>query len=246
MSQSDTDVSKFTAPLPEGDSLRALLQPGINALRCHWPQFLFFQALSLGMVVSYFNFERVEFYCQKLAVLKQETGLWFAAVSLVIAGFILPEIAKYLLRSGNRVKPRHYLSTMLFFAGGGILIDLQYHLFSFLFGAGADAQTIIKKVIADQFIATPLYGVPYWIIVFAWRENGYRFRPTFKMISRRWYRHSVMPLLLPAWCYWIPATMMIFSMPGPLQFSLFAFSMAAWSLILLFIASKEKPVVNNI
>ena len=156
----------------------------------------------------------------------------------VIAGTILPEIAKLLLpRAGRQsITLRDLLINAAFFAGAGALVDTQYRLLAMILGSDMGMGTSIRKMLVDQFILTPTYGVPYWILAYAWKANGFRILPTLGGINRRWYLTSVLPLLIPAWVYWIPMTLMIYSLPGNLQFVLFILAMAAWSLVMVFIA----------
>ena len=48
-----------------------------------------------------------------------------------------------------------------------------------------------------------------------------------------------MPLLIPGWAFWIPMTLMIYSLPGELQFCMFSLALAAWSLIMIFVADRR-------
>jgi hypothetical protein len=41
---------------------------------------------------------------------------------------------------------------------------------------------------------------------------------------------------LPNWLFWIPMVSIIYALPVPLQFLLFVPALAAWSLIMVFIA----------
>jgi hypothetical protein len=56
-------------------------------------------------------------------------------------------------------------------------------------------------------------------------------------LGRGFIAGRVMPLLVPCWCFWIPIVAIVYALPGPLQFLMFAFALAAWSLIMVFIAS---------
>jgi hypothetical protein len=227
-------------------SLRRLLTPGLSALRHHWAPFVAFEAFALLLVLGYFNVPIVHRGCERLSEFKAQWGLLFSMVTMVIAGVFLPEVAKALL-SGRRTESfwSELPSTILFFALGGLIIDLQYRLLALIVGNGMDFGTAVQKMLIDQFITTPLYGTPYWIIVYAWRRNRYRIAPTLSVISPGWYLRQVLPMLLPAWFFWIPMTLMIFSLPGPLQFSLFSLAMAAWSLIMVFVASHPTTASNE-
>ena len=46
----------------------------------------------------------------------------------------------------------------------------------------------------------------------------------------------MLPLLLPNWCFWVPMVTIVYALPAALQFLLFVLLLAAWSLIMVFIA----------
>jgi len=73
--------------------------------------------------------------------------------------------------------------------------------------------------------------------LFLWRQRGWSWARTRPELRRGFIGARVMPLLVPAWCFWIPIVAIVYALPGPLQFLMFAFALAAWSLILVFIAS---------
>jgi hypothetical protein len=54
-----------------------------------------------------------------------------------------------------------------------------------------------------------------------------------------------MAILIPNWLFWIPMVSIIYALPVPLQFLLFIPALAAWSLIVVFIAT-QPDAGNNI
>lgn len=232
-------MTQTTAPTDL--SLRTLLAPGIDGVRRYWRPFVMLQAIALLVVVGYYQSDAVRDVCHRLAEMKTAGGLLFSAAAVMIAGALLPEAAKAAVLGERRFPPkrlRNIAFAMAGFAGSGIITDLQYRLFDLAIGPGTDAATVTTKVLTDQFFTTPLYGVPYWIVLYSWRANRFNLPATLRQISPRWYAARVLPLLLPCWCFWIPMTAMIFSLPGGLQFCLFSLAIAAWSLVMIFIASR--------
>lgn len=228
-------------------TFRSLIAPGIQAVRHSWPAFLLLQSLALLLVLGYFYSDRVAAACGGLADLKLRMGLIYSALAAVVAGVLLPESAKALVlgqRTFDRTRRRHIVFMLFAFAGNGIITDLQYRGFAILFGHDNAPVTVVSKVLFDQFITTPIYGVPYWILLYGLRAHRYHPGRLLAELSPRWYLTRVLPLLLPCWCYWIPMTLMIYSLPGPLQLSLFAMAMAAWSVVMIFIASRQGQRTN--
>jgi hypothetical protein len=173
---------------------------------------------------------------------KTAGGLPFAAASAAFAGGILPELATRLAdRRGGRVRGRGapIAFNIAFFAFNGIVIDLLYRGEARLFGADASIGTIASKTAFDQFVFNPLW-LPLIIALYTWQREGFRLAPTTRaLLVPRFYRTQVLPLLLPAWCFWIPMVSIIYALPVPLQFLLFVLALGAWSLIMVSIASGE-------
>jgi hypothetical protein len=227
---------------PPPITLQSTLAPGIAAVKTYWRPFLLLQSAAAMLVVSYFASNHVRAICQQLSTFKQQAGFAFSAVSAAFAGAILPELAKILVmgdRKFDQKRLRDVGFALVIFAGIGVIIDAQYRILGMVLGNGDRPVTIIAKVLADQFITTPIYGTPYFLVVYALRANRYNLLLTARQMTPRWYATRVMPLLIPGWCYWIPMTSLIYSLPGPLQFFLFDFALAAWSLLIVFVSTHE-------
>ncbi len=227
---------------PPPTTLASLTAPGIAAVRRYWKPFLFLQAVAFLMVLGYYTTGPVRLACDRLSTLKEHGGLVFDAIAAAIAGAILPELAKAIML-GDRAITQKRLANVGFalfaFAGAGVIADLQYRAFGWLVGTGTDWRTIGRKILMDQFVTTPSYGTTYWVLVYAIRANRYDLLKTARQLSARWYVRYVLPLLIPAWAFWIPMVALIFSLPGPLQFCLYCFALAAWSLLMVFVATRE-------
>jgi hypothetical protein len=170
--------------------------------------------------------------------LQQRGGLLLSAIAAAIAGGIAPEIAKAIAPpkslASQRTKYRLNVGDVAFaigvFAINGIITDLQYRLFNRAIGTDNTFSTALKKMLTDQFLTTPIYGAVYWALVFRWKTHHFRIIPLLREVGPRWYAVYVGRLLVPSWCFWIP-------MPRTLQFSLFCLVLAAWSLLMVFVAS---------
>jgi hypothetical protein len=239
-------VSDLSSPQPI--TLASLLAPGLAAVKKYWRPILLLQASALLLVIGYFSDGHVRMVCQHLSEFKVRAGFTFSAVSAAIAGALLPEAAKALVM-GDRVIDRKRVRdvgfALIVFAVMGVIIDLQYRVFGWVIGNDDRPVTIIIKVLADQFITTPIYGVPYFVVVYLLRANRYNVLVTVKELTPRWYATRVMPLMISGWFFWIPMVSLIYSLPGALQFFLFDFALAAWSLLIVFIAAAEpRPVAE--
>lgn len=216
-----------------------MIAPGVAAVRKYWRPFVLLQAAAFGLVIAYYTNDHARSVCEKLSQLKQQGGYLFSAITTAIAGALLPEIAKAIVLGEWKINRKRLNDTFFIlcaFAINGVMTDAQYRGLAWLLGHDSHFWTIIRKTLVDQFITTPGYSIPYWVLVYRLRAHRYRIIPTLAEISPRWYLMRALPLLIPAWCYWIPMVLLIYALPTPLQFCLFCFAVAAWSLLMVFVA----------
>ena len=240
-------IRAVPAGTPQPSPLRATLAPGLAAVRRYWRPFVLIQATALAMVLGYYHSPAVAAACDRASTFKAHAGLLFSAISAAFAGAVLPELAKAAVL-GDRTVTRQRLRDVGFaiavFALIGVVNDLQYHCMGLIFGDDQRTATVLRKVLVDQFVTTPLYGTPYWLVVYAIRADRYRFWVTFPRLTPAWYLRTVTPLLVTGWAYWIPMITLLYALPGPLQFCLFLLALAAWSLLMVAIATRAEPAVS--
>jgi hypothetical protein len=218
----------------------SLLAAGRAALRRFWRPFLLIQSAAIALGLAYRFNDAVRAACVVLARWKTAGGLPFAAAASAIAGGLLPEVAKRLVGRAPVVdRARAWRDACFnagFFAFNGVLVDELYRTAARVIGNDARVSTIVAKVAFDQFVFTPVI-MTLATTLFLWRQRGWSWARTRPALRGGFLAARVMPLLVPAWCFWIPIVAIVYALPGPLQFLMFAFALAAWSLILVFIAS---------
>jgi len=218
------------------------LAVGLRALRRFARPFVLIQLAAIGLVVAYHASATVREVCAALGRVKVSGGILFAAAAGSVAGALLPEVAKWVTGRSEKGKPgrgREIGFHVAFFAVNGVVVDLFYRLETIVFGSVATPGIVAKKAAFDQFVFTPLW-LPVIIAIFVWRANGFRLAGMGAALGARFYPRRVLPLLVPNWFFWIPMTSIIYALPVPLQFLLFVLALAAWSLIMVFIAAGEK------
>jgi hypothetical protein len=227
---------------PPSLTLESLLAPGIAAVKKYWRPFLLLQSVALLLVILYYTNSHIKTICDQLSRFKESGGLIFTAVAAAVAGALLPELAKAVMmgdRAITRNRVRDVGFAMAAFAVSGILTDFQYRWMAWLIGSDTRFITAVRKMLFDQFVTTPIYGTPYWVVVYLFRAERYHLQAALRQLSPRWYVRRVLPLLLPGWCFWMPMVLLIYSLPGGLQFCLYCLAAAAWSLLMIFIATHE-------
>ncbi len=239
MSQALSVVDLPAPPPPRPLSVRSVVTPGLITVRRYWKPFVLLQAAGLLLIAGYYHVPPVTAVCERLAEYQSKTGLLFAAVAAGIAGSLLPDLAKRTVRRDARFTSRD-LRSLVFtfgaFAFSGVFTALQYRGENWLYGPGLDTVTVIKKVLTDQFVTTPIYGTPFWVVVYLWRRSRYNPVRTIRLMGPTWYLRDVAPLLVTGWAFWLPMCALIYSLPPALQVLLFCFALAGWSLLMAFVA----------
>ena len=239
-------MNESSIPMP---GLAELVTPGAAAVRKYWRPFLLLQGCAALLVVTYYGSTAVQRFCEHISEWHVRGGVLFSGTIAAIAGGLLPEVAKRIV-PGPRIAlddditaaRTERLNDVVFaccvFAINGMMTDLQYRWFGRMFGNDGHFLTAIKKMLFDQFITTPIYGITYWAVVYRWRALRYSLPALFREMDWRWYVQHVGPLLLPCWCFWIPMVTLVYMMPASLQYTMASLALAAWSLLMVFIATK--------
>ncbi|HEY6476578.1 MAG TPA: hypothetical protein VI456_08330 [Polyangia bacterium] len=230
----------MTAVENEAAAIPSTLEAGRAALRRFWRSFVLIQASAALVAVAYWASGPFRAASALAAGWKAAGGLLAAAVLTAVAGGILPEMAKMVAdrgRSSLRGRGGEIAFNTAFFALDGLVIDPLYRGEAVLFGRDALIRTVVEKVAFDQFVFTPLWSTAI-VLLFLWRQRGYSLAATRPALRRGFYRTRVLPLLVPNWLFWIPMVSIIYALPVPLQFLLFVPALAAWSLIMVFIADR--------
>jgi hypothetical protein len=215
------------------------LAAGATALRRFWRPFLLIQLGAVLLAPAFRLSPRVRLAAAAAAGWKASGGLPFAAASCAIAGGLLPELAKVLAMGPRMLAGRagEVAFNTLFFALDGVVVDFLYRGEARLFGGGGGLRTVAEKVAFDQFVFTPTWSVGI-VLLFLWRQRGFSAAAMGPALRRGWYKDRVIPLLLPNWLFWIPMVSVIYALPTTLQFLMFIPALAAWSLIMVFIADR--------
>lgn len=217
------------------------IRPAFDALRIYWPAILIIQSAALLVVVAYYNSYSVAKSLEVVALWKVQGGWLFAAVTTVISGGILPECLKTLFRPASQAGPnkRELFHQFMMWALLGIIIDTFYTLQSHLFGQGANWHNLLPKVLFDQFIFTPLVSLPFIVSWFLLLEKNYVFSAWFRSLTLT----TLIPRILPLWAtclgFWPFMLAIIYALPNDLQFPLFLFGNAAYSILMIFIVRRQ-------
>lgn len=191
------------------------------------------------MVVVYYQSPAVQQFSVSLANIKTNGGYLFAALSTAFAGVVLPEIFKAVTRDPLRYGGRELAFNLIVFGLNGMLVDWFYRLQGVIFGTQITFAVVAPKVLFDQLVFSPFIAVPFVLTLFQWRDLRFKAREVPRALGPRFMRNRVLPVQIVAWAYWTPMITAIYALPMNLQFILFLFAEAAWSLLLVHVAKGQ-------
>lgn len=221
-------------------SLKKAVEPGLVAVRQHWKPLLAIQIAAILVVATYYASSAVREASASISALKLSGGYPFSFLAGFVAGGLLPEVAKVATGriAADRAKwLRDTAFNGLAYGLLAIAVDLLYQLQTRAFGGGNDIATIAIKTVVDQAIFSTIVAMPAMIFLFDFRAGGWR--KAAGVLTPRGYRDRVLPALLPNWAFWIPVLVCVYAMPFELQFVFAMLMEAAWSIVFVFIATRD-------
>jgi len=213
--------------------LRTALVPGWRAVQQNAKPFIFIQVALFACAAAYYLVPQVAAVALRLADLKVQTGLLGAGFANIVAGLVLPQVAR-LATKQQTIAWSEVPFQFLFFGLLGMMIDLLYQGLGVLFGQDPSVGNIIKKVLIDMFVATPFASIPFSVLAFVWFHEKYRDSGVSARIKDGTLLPQYFSVLVTCWSFWIPAVTAIYAMPtDAVRFVLYLFAEAGWSLILV-------------
>jgi len=216
--------------------IRQVCQEGFRKNRI--PAFIL-QGFAASLLVLYFMVEPVRNAFQVIGDLKSETDPWFAMVTTALFAGVIPwTVQAFRGRFPKGRRLYHLLFLALYWAIQGFAVDTLYHWQENTFGNGRDLQTLAVKVLIDQFPFNLFWGTPNSVVWYGWRDADFswrRFReqnPMPRLINR------YVTIQVSVWIIWIPAVMMIYTLPLDLQIPLFNLVICFFSLLLATVSRK--------
>ena len=203
-----------------------------NRLPC-----LLLNLLVIGLVGSFYLWPEVAGVWEAVGAFRMRWSWLFSFGSTALAAAVLPFVAQWAMGTlppGDRLRRLVLLS--LFWGYRGMEIDLLYRCQSLLFGHGNDVATLAAKVALDQFVYSPLWAVPTYVIALRWIEFGCSWSRTRASLNRRFWTHTYPTILATNLIVWIPAVTLIYSLPAALQFPLFSVIMCFFVLLVTLLA----------
>jgi hypothetical protein len=196
--------------------------------------------IAAALVVSYYQVPALAGFWEFMGALKTRWSFGFSCASTIFAAALLPTLVQWaqgVLPESER--GRRLVLLMLFWGYRGMEIDLFYRLQGILFGQGNDAATLVKKVAFDQFVMSPLWFVPTYVVALRWVEMGGSWSRTRPTLNREFWLRTCPTVLVTNWLVWIPALALVYSLPAALQFPLFSVVMCFFILVVTMLTSRR-------
>jgi len=228
-------------------SIEAPWHAGLRAVRANFAPGLFVQGAMVATVFSYTFLPSSRGFFEQLAGWKSHWGFVFSAVSAILAGAILPETLRILVFQKGRATGRNFSNLIfaaVFWGYNGVQVDCFYRFQEFWFGSGSDPMTILKKVLVDQLLYCPLLAAPMSVILYDWRETGFRRAALPGFFTRAFYLRSILPTLIANWGVWIPIVAALYSLPGSLQIPLFSLALSLWVILFTWMSEQRSGATD--
>jgi hypothetical protein len=225
--------------------MKRYFSAGLEAARANLVPGLVLQALMVIFLLAYLLVPAGKHALDQLAGLKVQVGYWYALIAGGLAGGVLPEVLRVLSFQRGSVRRENWVNLifgMCVWAAMGVLVDGFYRLQGVWFGDVVSVGTVVKKVLVDMLLFTPLIGVPLVTMAYVWRHTGFQFSALRGMLNAGFYRTRVLPVLFPNWAVWTPVVCVIYSLPPGLQIPVYAFAQAFWALVIMTLTKKQTDV----
>ena len=214
---------------------------GWEAARANAIPALIIQAVMLALLIAYYTSDTVSSALTQLAEFKRIHGLAFVIVASIAAGAVVPEL--FLILFFQRGRPnsrnlRNLLFTIPVWGFDGSLVDLLYRSEAAWFGDVVTLPVVLAKICVDQLGYNPFFAAPFGVLTYEWKNSGVSMRPVRDLFTWKHYRDKIIPTLVATWAVWIPLMAIIYSLPLPLQFPLFALALSFWVLLLTYMTNR--------
>lgn len=209
---------------------------------------IFFAAL---LVTAYYLYSPVRDALEGLQTISKSWGLMFSMLTSAIGAGLIPGL--YLMAIGkSRRDARGFLDilfTCFVWATNMIWVDYFYRFQDSFWGPSTTFGIVISKMLLDQFVFTAFLSIHHVGIGFRLRDLNYDFSALGRALRDDWIIKVTMPMLVNCWLTWIPGTLVVYSLPLPLQIPLMVLIQFFFALEMAFVSSKMKtdpqPLLTN-
>jgi hypothetical protein len=215
-----------------------------SAFRQNWLPCVLLNILAVSLVVSYYRSPALAGMWETVGAFKVRWSFVFSCVSTMFAAAVMPFFVQWAMGTlPAEGRWRKLGMRMLFWGYRGMEIDLFYRVQGWVFGQGNDVTTLVTKVAMDQFVMSPVWFVPTYVLALRWIEQGGSWTRLWGSLDREFWTRMLPTVLVTNWLIWIPALALVYSLPAALQFPLFAVVMCFFILVVTLIARDTRQPI---
>ncbi len=200
------------------------------------------QLFALVLIVCYFNVASVRSVLDVVGGLNVSFYPWFGVLSTTLFGGVIPMLIESLyVKSHPQLKKGvgKVAYTLLYWAVAGAMIGAFYQVNAAIFGHDNALWTVVKKTLFDQFIWLPLIPAPMMVLCYLYRDVDFKNTGFREALAKHGYWERAIPVIIVNWMVWIPSTLIVYTLPSPLQLPVMNIILCIWSLMLTFISLKN-------
>ena len=196
--------------------------------------------LGLTILFGYYLHDPTQHKLDQLAQFKDRWGFIYSMISTSIFGGLIPLLFMQLRRDMRGWKTLKHLPWMIiFWASKGFEFDLLYRVQAWIWGEGVSVGTVAIKTTVDQLIYVPFWAVPTIVFGYLLMDVNYNLREFRRRLGKHWFRDRAFPTMVSNWGVWVPAVIIIYSLPLGLQVPTQNLVQCMFSLMLLFVMKTE-------
>jgi hypothetical protein len=216
------------------ESLRRARFIGLRAARqCLIPALLV-QILLVPLVLGYYWQWPITTLLTTLSAWREQGGLWFSFIASGFCAGVVSEVLKVIAQQRGRWQLGNTQeATFKFFVLGlgGVFSNLFYLLQDHWFGSALNLQTVLLKVLLDQFLFSAFFACPLPTIAHYFRSHPLTLANLLGCFTPRFFIREILPLLIMNWCFWIPCVSLVYCLPINLQFPFALCAVSLWGII---------------
>jgi len=199
------------------------------------------------LVAAYYTFSPVRAALVGLQSFRNSWGLAFSMVTSAVGAGVIPGL--YLMAVGKSRRDARGFVDMLFtsfvWATNMIWVDTFYSFQDWFWGPSITLGVIVSKMLLDQFVFTPFLSIQHVALGFRLRDLNYDFKTLGSALRDDWVIKVIIPMMVNCWLTWIPGTLVVYSLPLPLQIPLMVLIQCFFALEMAFVSSKmTDPTVH--
>ena len=188
---------------------------------------------ALLVLCLYFSVPAVKDTLDWIADFRKKHDPLFTVIVFSIVGALVP----YLISLFNSEKEERdsvpaLLVKMAFWAANGCATKSLFMYLNELIGKENTPRNVAQKVVIDQFLYAPLLTVSLVTIVYLWCSKDLSIRRTREALEKKVFRYRFVETYIANLAIWLPAAIIMFSVPAGLSLIFAMMMLALWSVIL--------------